>query len=275
MRELVSKSIDYIIRSLKDDLTVKSVADHFHYSEFHFARLFKAETGESVYAFIKRLKMDQSAIDLKLKHNKSITEIGSDYGYSPSNYSSAFKKHTAASPAQFRKTANAGKVNNPFYPARTDVFETYAAYDDRIKIEELPDLFALYERMIGSYADIKENWLKFISKYREYFQGGARMFERFYDDPSVASPGSCICDLCLSVDNACPLENVTTIRGGRFAVYRYEGAIADIFCAVQGVFSVWLSQSRYEMRERYGLSIYREIEWDHNHVVMDLCIPIQ
>ena len=92
MRELVSKSIDYIIRSLKDDLTVKSVADHFHYSEFHFARLFKAETGESVYAFIKRLKMDQSAIDLKLKHNKSITEIGSDYGYSPSNYSSAFTK---------------------------------------------------------------------------------------------------------------------------------------------------------------------------------------
>lgn len=45
-----------------------------------------------MYALIKRLKMEQSAIVLKVEKEKTIIDIGLDYGYSASNYSSAFKK---------------------------------------------------------------------------------------------------------------------------------------------------------------------------------------
>lgn len=69
-KELINQSIDYMLRHLDDEITVKDVAAHIHYSEYHFSRTFKSITGESVYAFIKHLKMDQSAIDLKLKETK-------------------------------------------------------------------------------------------------------------------------------------------------------------------------------------------------------------
>ncbi|MHC1722338.1 MAG: helix-turn-helix transcriptional regulator [Aminipila sp.] len=78
---------------MDEEISIEDVANHCHFSKYYFSRVFKSETGESIYAFIKRLKMEQSAINLKIEKQKSITEIGFDYGYSPSNYSCAFKKH--------------------------------------------------------------------------------------------------------------------------------------------------------------------------------------
>ena len=66
-----------------------------------------------------------------------------------------------------------------------------------------------------------------------------------------------------------------TIAGGKFAVYRFEGLIADIYEAVQGVFNIWLPNSGYEMDERFGLHIYSEMNRDRQQVSMDLCIPVK
>ena len=64
--QLVNQSIDYIMQHLDEDLSVESVAGQFFISKYHFSRIFKAVTGESVYAFMKRCKVDQSAVDMKL-----------------------------------------------------------------------------------------------------------------------------------------------------------------------------------------------------------------
>ena len=61
------------------------------------------ETGKSIYAFIKSAKIDQSAFRLKVEKDKTITDIGYYYGYSPSNYSSVFHKEKNISPVNFRK----------------------------------------------------------------------------------------------------------------------------------------------------------------------------
>ncbi|MEA4988284.1 MAG: GyrI-like domain-containing protein, partial [Anaerovorax sp.] len=70
-------------------------------------------------------------------------------------------------------------------------------------------------------------------------------------------------------------DNITTIKGGKFATYRFEGEIQDIFCTLQGIFSIWLPKSGYKMDERYGLNIYRKIDRNNGLVIMDLCIPIK
>lgn len=274
-KKIVNQSIDYIFQHLNENLSVKEVANQFHYSEFYFSRIFKEEIGESVYAFIKRLKLDQSAIDMKVKSTRSIADIGLDYGYTSSNYSSAFKKHTSLSPAQFRKTLIADSIQNPFSPERLDVFQTYSTYNSNIRIAEIEDIPVLYERIIGSYLEIKTKWSMMMDDYKEYLHSDTLMIERFYNDPSISTGKSCICDLCLSADQNCELENMTTIRGGKFAVYRFEGKITDIFCALQGVFSVWLPKSNYELDERYGLNIYRKTDLANEFVVMDLYIPVK
>ena len=274
-KELINNSIDYIMQHFEEDISVKDVADYFHFSESYFSRTFKAETGESVYAFIKRLKMDQSAIDIKLEKNKMITDIGLDYGFSSSNYSTAFRKHHHVSPAEFRKATEATSISNPFYPQEFASFGSFSEYDCRMKIQEISDMQVIYERMIGNYVELKEKWFQFMETYKEYIKEETLLIERFYDDPSISSLNRCICDLCITADKNCELDNQTTITGGKFAVYRFEGEIQDIFCTLQGIFSVWFPESGHEMDQRYGLNIYRKIDRANESVMMDLCIPIK
>lgn len=273
--ELVNKSIDYIMGHLDEEISVEDVANYCHFSKYYFSRVFKAETGESIYSFIKRLKMDQSALRLKIEKYKSITDIGFDYGYSPSNYSSAFKKHHSISPAEFRKGVNAIYVSHPFYPDQLVSFQSFEEYDQQIVIQDLSDFVVIYERHIGNYIELGKNWCDFTEKYKDYFKEDTILIERSYDDPSISSIEQCLYDICMTVDENCGLDNVTTIQGGKFAVYRFEGLIQEIFVAFQGIFNIWLPNSVYEMDERYGLDIYRAVDRENMHVVMDLCIPIK
>jgi AraC family transcriptional regulator len=266
-RDLISQSIDYMLQHLDEGITIKEVANHFNYSESYFSRVFKSVTGESVYAFIKHLKLDQSAID--------ITDIGLDYGYSSSNYSSAFRQHHNLSPKEFRKSAGATSIVNPFYPEIVERFETFEEYDARIKIVLLQDFRVIYERVFGNYVELKEKWLWFLETYKDHIRDDTLMIERFYDDPTISSPNSCICDLCITTDNACELENTITIKGGKFATCRFEGEIKNIFNVLQGIFAVWFPQSGYEMDEKYGLNIYRKVDRATNFVIMDLYIPVK
>lgn len=274
-KELINQSIDYIIQHFDENISIDDVANHFHFSKYYFCRSFKEVTGESVYTLMKRLKMDQSAIDIKLQKSKPITDIGLDYGYSASNYSSAFRKHHHVSPAEFRKATNVTGMSNPFYPEGISGFDTFEGYDRKIRIQQLSDFPVIYERIIGSYIEIKEKWFNFLEEYKEFIKADTLLMERFYDDPAITNLDSCICDICLTTDDFCRLNNVTTVKGGKFATYRFEGKIQDIFCTLQGIFSVWLPASAYEMDKRYGLNIYREIDRENERVILDLCIPIK
>lgn len=274
-KELINQSIDYIIQHFNEGISINKVAEHFHFSKFYFCRTFKEVTGESIYAFMKRLKMDQSAVDIKLEKQKAITDIGLDYGYSPSNYSSAFKKHHNVSPVEFRKSTNCTSVLNPFYPNKINGFDTFDEYDKKIKILELKEYLVIYERAIGNYVELKEKWIQFMDTYRAYIKADTLMLERFYNDPSITDLNRCICDLCMTIDGMCELDNITKIRAGKFMVHRYEGKIKDIFCSLQGLFSVWLPNSGYQMDEIYGLNIYQKIDIDNEQVIMDICIPIK
>jgi transcriptional regulator, AraC family len=273
--ELVSKAILYIVENLNEEITIEDVANYCHLSKYYFCRIFKAETGEGVYAFIKRLKMEQSAIEMKLGKNKSITDIGMTYGYSSSNYSTAFKKHHHLSPAEFRKTVNAICAPHPYISDHLAKFQSFEEYNQKIEIRELADFWVIYERYLGNYLDLGEQWLTFVAKYQAYVNCDALLIERFYDDPSITKVSQCLYDLCMTVDANLRLENTTSIEGGKFAIYRFDGLIKDIYESLQGIFNIWLPNSGYKMDERYGLDIYRKIDRENSHVIMDLCIPIK
>jgi AraC family transcriptional regulator len=274
-KEVINQSIDYIIEHLDEKLTLEDVAEHIHFSKYYFDRSFKEATGEGVYEFIKRLKMDQSAVDLKLEKEKPITDIGLDYGYSSSNYSSAFRKHHNVSPVEFRNSTYVTGMSNPFYPEGLTGFDTFENYNSKIEIRCIPDYVTIFERMIGNYYELKEKWFAFLDQYRDYMKADTLLLERFYDDPAITDLNRCICDICMTTEEPCGLDNITTVKGGKYATYRFEGKIKDIFCTIQGIFSVWLPESGYEMDQRYGLNIYQHMDRENEYVRMDLCIPIK
>jgi AraC-like DNA-binding protein len=101
---LVNKTEDYIEQHLSDSIALSDLAQNVHLSEFHFHRIFKQYSSETVKEFITRVKLERAAIFLCVTSSLSLTEIALNYGYNDgSTFSRAFKKHFGSSPSIYRK----------------------------------------------------------------------------------------------------------------------------------------------------------------------------
>ena len=78
--QVVNHAINYIISHATEELKVDDIAQVCGYSKYYLERLFKAETGESIYSYIKRMKVEQSAFRLKVDKESSVTQMGEEYG---------------------------------------------------------------------------------------------------------------------------------------------------------------------------------------------------
>ncbi len=271
----INRAIDYILNHINEDIYVDEIASHCNFSRYYFSRMFKMETGESIYEFIKRVKMEQSAFRLKVVKNRSITEIGCDYGYSSSNYSSAFNKHHKLSPIEFRRSIMQKSLINPVFNDATEGLETFEACNKKVSIEFHEHYPVIFERYKGSYGDLSVHWRTFQEKYREYITEKTLLFERTYDDPTITHIDECLYDICMTAPEGCKLENTYVLKGGKFAVYHFKGFVKQLYTAYQSLFNVWLPNSNCEIDDRYGFDIYRKIDCDSMHMEIDFCIPIK
>lgn len=273
--EIVNEAVDFIMENLPNNIGLDEVADHCNLSKYHFSRVFKSQTGETVYSFIKRLKMERSALRIKLEKDKPITDIGLDYGYSSSNYSSAFKEHHRISPSEFRLISDRDYILNPFKSNETYRFKDFEYYNRKIDIVEIEDFSVIYERSIGTYIDLGKTWCDFLNKYQSYYKEGTILIERSYDDPTVTELNQCIYDVCMIVDNPLDFENTMVIKGGKYGVFHFKGHASNIFLTFQGIFNIWLPGSGYTIDNRYGFDIYTSVDGANMLFEMDLYIPIK
>lgn len=273
--ESINRAIDYILNNISEDLSVDDVASHCNFSKYYFSRLFKAETGESIYEFIKRVKLEQSAFRLKVEKNKNITDIGWKYGYSSSNYSSAFRQYHDLSPVEFRRSIAQKSLSNPIFCVADISLESFKECNKKISINTLADCRVIYERYKGSYRDLSTHWCNFQEKYKQFITNETLLIERTYDDPSITHIDECLYDLCITAPQDCALENIYTLIGGKFAVYHFKGTVDQIYTAYQSIFNVWLPKSGFEIDDRYGFDFYRKIDCNTMYMEIDFCIPIQ
>ncbi len=273
--ESINQAIDYILQHI-EDVTLDEVAAYCHFSKYYFCRLFKAQTGESVHSFIKRVRLEQSAFRLKVEQERPITEIGADYGYSSSNYSSAFRQHYQVAPIAFRRSISHASMKHPFFHGEEWQVESFEECNRKITVELLPDYHVIYERRFGSYEGIGAAWDAFLEKYQDYLTEETRLLERTYDDPAVTSSENCLYDICMSVGRDCLLENTADILGGRCLVYHFKGHAKYIYASYQTIFLIWLPKTSYELDAGKSLfDVYHRVDADTMYMELDICIPIK
>ena len=157
---VINQAISYIFAHIDEEISVDDVAKHCAYSKYHLMRLFKEDTDEALYQFIKRVRIERSAWRLKVEKERSITEIGIDYGYSASNFATAFKKHLNISPTDFRKTSEQLVEQSSFsHGISLDDIEDSGKL---ITVEHLEPMLVIYERKKGNYHNLPEEWCAFI-----------------------------------------------------------------------------------------------------------------
>ena len=72
-RAQVFKAIDYISQNLCFNPTLEEIASAVALSSFHFHRIFKAEVGETIAGFTRRLRMEKEAKWLIESQRRDIT----------------------------------------------------------------------------------------------------------------------------------------------------------------------------------------------------------
>nr|MBP6557841.1 AraC family transcriptional regulator [Flavobacterium sp.] len=101
----VNTILTYIDTNLSADLSLETIAKLAFYSPFHFHRLFKSITNETLNGYVTRKRIEKTASILMHKKEVSISELVLEFGFSSnSTFTRAFKKQYGQSPSDFRKS---------------------------------------------------------------------------------------------------------------------------------------------------------------------------
>ena len=277
-RAVINEAINYIFDHIDENITVDDVARHCAYSKYHLTRMFKEDMDEALYQFIKRIRLERSAWCLKVEKEKSITEIGGRYGYSSSNFATAFKKHMAVTPADFRKVSEQSVEQSSFSHGLT--LDDLDDAGRLITIENLEGFTVIYERKKGNYHDLPNEWCLFLDKYRHLASENTLYMECTIDDPSITDHNQCMYELCqtISTDHPALKENkdllVREFEGGKYAVYHFKGVPQFLFMVYQEIFCRWLSKTGNQLDDRPIFDIYRKIGED-GYMNIDICFPLK
>ncbi len=94
---------DYVDAGLASRLTLEDIAASIHMSAYHFARTFKATTGETPHAYVTRLRVER-ARELLRTSSWSMPAIARRVGFSSkSHFAAVFLRSTGISPHRFRR----------------------------------------------------------------------------------------------------------------------------------------------------------------------------
>ena len=100
----INRVIDYIAADPARDFTLDELAGAAPFSRFHFHRIFSGLVGETLHAFIRRLRMDRAANMLAFAPALSVTDVAMHCGFSSSqNFARAFRERFDMTPSEYRR----------------------------------------------------------------------------------------------------------------------------------------------------------------------------
>ena len=100
--EKIAAVLSYISENLTEGLSVDELADRVHISRYHFMRLFKAQTGTSVHAYVRQRRLMHAAH--LIREGMSAARAAEESGFA--DYSAFHRAVTAAfgvSPGKLKK----------------------------------------------------------------------------------------------------------------------------------------------------------------------------
>jgi AraC-like DNA-binding protein len=100
----VLRVLDFITEHLADELPLSRLARVGAFSPFHFHRVFQAQTGETVRAFVARKRVERAMLLLgRGASRRRLTDLALELGFSsPAEFSRTFRLHTGLPPSKFR-----------------------------------------------------------------------------------------------------------------------------------------------------------------------------
>ena len=291
-RQRVCKAMNYISGNLGRELELEEIAKAANFSAFHFHRIFKAATGETVFGFMRRLRLEWAANRLLSSPKEDVTWVAMECGFSSSqNFAKAFRARFGTSPTGFRKSKrgnNGSKGGESFsLKAAQDggMVKMVSPQQPERKIEmkavvkEMPTWHVAYVRKMGP--DGKATCEAAFGELMRWagprgLVGKAPMMGMYWDNPEVTAPDQCRTDACLAVPEGTKVDApvaLQDIAGGPHAVCEFDVPMTDFTASWEEAFR-WLVGSGMECADRPCYELYHD-DCRGKTCRFDICIPLK
>jgi len=299
----VNRVIDHVRQHLGEELTLTALAQVAAFSPFHFHRVFHAITGETLFEFIHRQRIEKAAGALLSGRDRSVLEVALDHGFSSAaTFARAFRSHFGMSATQWRaggaerwrhrqtqdrkpgkQVRNDGKARPG---GRTDTARKRVEEAPMsVHVEQIPTYRVAYMRHVGPYGPhgIPKLWERLNEwiRTRGLDRADSIRIGIGHDDPAITDPEKCRYDACVVAPTDFAGDkwvNVMDLPGGKYAVSPFSGTAHEIGAAWESLYRTWLPESGYEPDDRPCIEVYRghpEVEGRQGAFRCDLCVPVR
>lgn len=288
---------DYIDQNYGTELTLKELAAVAGFSEYHFHRIFAAMTGETLFGFITRLRVERAAALLCTRIDLPVTQVAADCGFSShAVFCRLFKKRFGMPPSAFRDR-NHGQTDSSLSQLlrnRGEAPEGAARYDGFINstgryemnpvvnIEKIPKTRLAYIRYVGPY---QNDGALFESLYGRLFAWAKPRgvnttvtYILYHDDPAITEEAKLRVSVCVPIGadvavsgEVCEMEAF----GGTYAVGHFDLKNGEYGEAWASMYSGWLPTSGYVPVNEPCFERYVSDCSCKDKMPVDICIPVQ
>jgi len=290
----INRVFEFIDKNLESDLSLNAVSEIAFFSSFHFHRVFKFVTEQTLHEYVKRRRIEKSASDL-LHKNITATEIAHKYGFSDnSSYSRAFKKYFGVSPTEFKKQnpnrfskiRQLKSKNGQEYPdyekyiCVINNLKNWIKMNAKIEIKEMSKMDLAYVSSIGSH-NLENAYGKLMqwATPKGLMNDQTKMITVYHDSFKVTEADKVRMSASILLDKAAETNGeigMTTIEAGKFIVGRFEIGLNEFEKSWTGLF-VWMNENGYKKADREPFEIYYNNFNEHPEriAIVDFCIPIE
>ncbi|MFK3660461.1 GyrI-like domain-containing protein [Scandinavium sp. NPDC088450] len=285
-RKPVFKAMDYISQNLCLNPTLEEIAGSVALSSFHFHRLFRAQVGETVAEFTRRLRMERAANWLLVYPQTDITGLALRVGFSSSqNFAKAFRLHFSVSPGEYRrrhiqvtnsKPGNVTAQKSAYSHTTPNVNGILSA-----RLAELPARRVAYMRRFGPYGketceQTHQDLLASLPERTPSEPAGTLCV--YWDSPEITMQSRCRTDVAVEIGATEKTGRgiaVQILAAGLYCVCKCAVYGEDIDAAWQQAFD-WIKSRGFIKSDKPCYEYYySETDVDKNYYVFDLCIPLQ
>jgi AraC family transcriptional regulator len=295
-KKRIIKAIKYIDSNLDADLSLEKIAEIATYSSFHFHRIFKLTTGETLQNYIIRKKIEKSALYLAVKKEIQLKDIYLDLGFSNhSVFSKTFKKYYGIAPSSFRNSApetfhkilqiqsKNGQVDTVFsqYICTIENLLNWTKMNLKIEVKQLPEmnLAAVMSLGIANVEPSYNTLIEWAKKKQLFPRENVKMISVYHDSFKVTPPDKVRIHAGMLLDEKLEKQEglvfSETIDAGKFIVGSREVTLQDFEQCWVSLF-LWMNEHHYTMRKAFPFEIYHSNFKEHpeGKMAVDFYIPV-
>lgn len=286
---LIEKILYYIDEHLDENITFEYLAEKFHYSAFHFHRIFSSVTGQSITDYLKKRRLMYAYKDLQ-ETEKTITDICYAYGFeSIQTFNRLFKATYGVTPSDLRKSYRENTFRSidtilTGYKKRVQFKGDFITEPKIIQKEEFL-LAGIRKHTSNGFQVIGESWQELKANMDQIKRTDSHIMYGFedYSEDFCREPLQFYYMAAVEIDRDTTVpENmyVKKVPQSLYAVFSVNGnnENGEIYKAFQYIYNVWLPHSEYCLSDELCADFeYYDERWNCQSPAsqIDIYIPIQ